>query len=764
MIGKQVGRYRITGEIGRGGMGVVYRATQVTLNRTVAVKMLPERLASSEEYLSRFRREAETLARLAHPNIVHIYDVEEAEGSHFIVMEFVDGPSLTDLMARERLSVARARDIAHALADGLSAAHRKGIIHRDIKPDNILFNEEGRPKLTDFGIAHMRDSNVRTQTGVMLGTPYYMSPEQAGGKPVTAASDVYSLGIVLYEMLCGRVPFDADTPVAVALKHLNEIPAPLERIVPELPGGLCRIVERALAKDPVVRFKSALEFQSALGDVDLGRPSGSALLGRPSRERVELGACPACAAPLRAEFITCPSCGTAVREQCGLCGELYAVGLARCPSCREARTPSPAAGAPAGPSRPAAPARPVAGGADAAAPAGPREGLAAGLGGLRAAGQAFAGAVAEVAQKSAEAADRAIDAAGRAAGAAGRAASTAPRPPDIAEPATGRRPGPPAERRGPAADLAGRARRALEGRMHGVPVPMLLGLGLVGLALLLALLQALLVGESGGTLATRDDPGAGATFGAGPAPEATPASGGGTRLGASAGGRGPTRITPEQAAAIGRLLEGEEERPPEGPASPAAGPGGAAAEPARPAESEGEARPAAEAAAGRGAEEGAADPIAPPPTEPEERAPDRPVEPAGEGKGAEKEEAPTSRADDEGLDAEAARREIAAVVERQRRATETGDLALFLRDLAPDLHEESRDNLRELHEAVDSVRSVVRQVRVEFADAETATARVQVVLSVQRPRQKRWVTAFDGWVVWELSRIGGRWVITDVYD
>ena len=264
MIGTQVGKYRIEGELGRGGMGVVYRGLQVTLERTVAIKMLPAHLADSDTR-ARFRREALTLARVAHPNIVSIYDVEEQDGHSFIVMEHVGGGSLGDVIGEGTpLTPARAVEIMSPILSALQAAHLAGVVHRDIKPDNILFTATGRPKLTDFGVAHMRDGGSRTRTGVMLGTPYYMSPEQAQGRRVTAAADLYAVGVVLFEMLSGRVPFTGQDPVSVALKHVQEPPPSLAAIRPDLPAALCALVHRALEKDPAARFTSAAGMQDAL--------------------------------------------------------------------------------------------------------------------------------------------------------------------------------------------------------------------------------------------------------------------------------------------------------------------------------------------------------------------------------------------------------------------------------------------------------------------------------------------------------------------
>lgn len=318
-------------------MGVVYKATQVTLNRTVAVKMLPPHLALSKEYLARFQREAETLARLAHENIVHIYDIEEQDDAHFIIMELVSGGSLSSLLqVQRRINPAHARDIATRLADALAAAHHQGIIHRDIKPDNILFSTAGQPKLTDFGIAHMRDTKFKTQTGLFLGTPLYISPEQARGQTVSAASDLYSLGIVLYEMLCGHVPFSADDPLAVALKHIQEAPTPLNSVAADLPASLCAIVHRMIEKAPGDRYSSAREVQEALLMLDLGMTPGMALRRQAASPSAKAGEqiCPECHTPLKSEFLTCPKCGRAIRRSCVKCGQQYDPLSPECPFCR----------------------------------------------------------------------------------------------------------------------------------------------------------------------------------------------------------------------------------------------------------------------------------------------------------------------------------------------------------------------------------------------------------------------------------------------
>ncbi|MEZ4414222.1 MAG: protein kinase [Gemmatimonadota bacterium] len=335
MVGEQIGRYRIESELGRGGMGVVYRATQVTLNRTVAVKMLPRQMAD-EENLERFRREAQTLAQLAHEGIVHIYDVEEHEGSHFIIMEFVGGGSLGGVIQREApLPPHRAVEITAQVASALSAAHRRGIIHRDIKPDNILFDDQGRPRLTDFGIAHMRDANSKTKTGVMLGTPYYMSPEQARGKPVTPASDLYALGVLLYEMLSGEVPFQGEDAVAIAIQHIQQEPPSLAERAPGTPAELVAVVSRLMAKDPEQRYATADALIDALqeggwvGNTTLGRSSPRVSAERPAVSAPDAGAALAGAAAAVADGVRRVGSSTALQGAAASLNRTAWLGLPR---------------------------------------------------------------------------------------------------------------------------------------------------------------------------------------------------------------------------------------------------------------------------------------------------------------------------------------------------------------------------------------------------------------------------------------------------
>jgi len=263
-------RYRLDGLIARGGMAVVWSAHDVLLDRRVAVKFPLGPMRSRPEFLARFRREAVAAARLNHPHVVAVYDTgDDPALGPFIVMELVPGPSLRQILKAEgNLSVDRAVDIAGQVATALDFAHSRGVVHRDVKPANILI-DDGRVKVVDFGIAKAAAADDLTQTDVTLGTARYISPEQVDGRPLDARSDVYALGIVLYEMLCGHTPFDADNDLALAMKHLaDEVPLP-SLTNPDIPAWLDGVVLTALAKSPDDRYQSAVELRQAL--LDRGR-------------------------------------------------------------------------------------------------------------------------------------------------------------------------------------------------------------------------------------------------------------------------------------------------------------------------------------------------------------------------------------------------------------------------------------------------------------------------------------------------------------
>ncbi|MDP1809457.1 MAG: Stk1 family PASTA domain-containing Ser/Thr kinase [Actinomycetota bacterium] len=266
------GRYRIAEKIGMGGMAEVYKAFDTTLDRTVAVKVLHPQFAAEEDFVARFRREAQAAANLSQPNIVNVYDWGSEQGTYYIVMEYLVGRNLKQIINEEGpLPPNAAIDIARQVAAALHVAHKHGIVHRDIKPHNIVITDEGEVKVTDFGIARSSASNV-TQTGAILGTAQYISPEQAKGDEVGAASDIYSLGIVIYEMLAGKVPFNGDSPVAVALKQIQEKPIPLSDLNKNIPADLETIVAKTMAKNPAARYQSAAELRDDLGRAAEGLP------------------------------------------------------------------------------------------------------------------------------------------------------------------------------------------------------------------------------------------------------------------------------------------------------------------------------------------------------------------------------------------------------------------------------------------------------------------------------------------------------------
>jgi serine/threonine-protein kinase len=269
------GRYEIERELARGGMADVYLARDRQLNRTVAVKVLLAEYARDPSFVERFRREAQNAAALDHPNIAEVYDWGNEGGTYFIVMEYVEGQSLRDIIRTEGpLPGVVAARLAAEIADALAVAHRHGVIHRDVKPGNVLITAAGQVKLTDFGIAANRydASQGLTDTGLVMGTAAYFSPEQAQGHPVDGRSDVYSLGVVLFEMLTGTTPFTGESPVAIAMKHVRETPPAMNRLVPDVPAQLQSIVNAALTKDIAVRYQSAEEMRVDLVDFMRGRP------------------------------------------------------------------------------------------------------------------------------------------------------------------------------------------------------------------------------------------------------------------------------------------------------------------------------------------------------------------------------------------------------------------------------------------------------------------------------------------------------------
>ncbi|HEX9385081.1 MAG TPA: serine/threonine-protein kinase [Anaerolineales bacterium] len=264
--GQMLGPYRIITQIGKGGMANVYKAYQPSVDRYVAIKVLPSQLAESQEFATRFHQEARIIAKLEHPHILPVFDYGESDGVAYFVMRYLDAGTLRDKMEAKRpLPLNEIDRIFTQLADALSYAHSFGIIHRDLKPANALIDSHGNIFLTDFGIARLLESASPrlTQTDAIMGTPAYISPEQAQGQDVDQRSDIYSLGIILYEMVTGGVPFVADTPLAVLFKHISD-PLPLPSLVkPDIPPSIEKVILKALAKDPKDRFSSADEFVAA---------------------------------------------------------------------------------------------------------------------------------------------------------------------------------------------------------------------------------------------------------------------------------------------------------------------------------------------------------------------------------------------------------------------------------------------------------------------------------------------------------------------
>jgi predicted Ser/Thr protein kinase len=313
MVGDVIaGRYELEETVGSGGMSSVYKAHDRMLERYVALKVLHPQFGDDEEYVERFRREARAVAKLQHPNIVTVIDRGRSDGAQFIVFEYVDGRSLKELVEDDGpLPVHRAVQFTLQVAEALAFAHQHGIVHRDVKPQNVLVNASDEAKVTDFGIARSLDvERGVTQTGTVLGTSNYLSPEQASGRPVTPATDIYSLGVVLYELLTGEVPFTGQNLVAVAMQHVHEPPPSVLARRPDVPPRLAAAIEKALEKDPADRFVSmdafAAELRRCLDDVGsfdrertVVRPPGPVLRERrPQRARTRGGRLPAVLATL----------------------------------------------------------------------------------------------------------------------------------------------------------------------------------------------------------------------------------------------------------------------------------------------------------------------------------------------------------------------------------------------------------------------------------------------------------------------------------
>ena len=288
LIGQTLGKYRILEQIGRGGMGVVYKAHDTVLDRLVAIKVLAPHLTWDEEFVKRFLLEARTAARLKHPNIITIHDVAQVEGYQFIAMEHLEGHSLAEIIRREApLPMERAVRILDQIAQALDYAHAQALVHRDVKPGNVIVSPHDHATLTDFGVAKALAGTQLTRSGTMLGTPAYMAPEQVKQQPVGPATDVYALGVLAYEMLGGRPPFEGDTP-HVLHAHVYEEPPPLPQVNPKIASAVGGVIHKALAKEPGKRYGNAGAFAKSLGQAVGSRERGIVQKPAPHSSQVPL--------------------------------------------------------------------------------------------------------------------------------------------------------------------------------------------------------------------------------------------------------------------------------------------------------------------------------------------------------------------------------------------------------------------------------------------------------------------------------------------
>jgi eukaryotic-like serine/threonine-protein kinase len=283
------GRYRLVRRIASGGMGEVWQADDTVLGRRVALKMLVEELAADDRATRRFVREARATARLAHPNVARVYDFGRGGGPPFLVMELLEGETLAARLASGPLPPAEAARVAAAVADALEAAHERGIVHRDVKPSNVMLTPGGEVKVLDFGIAAAADETHSTTGSGLYATVAYVSPERVAGEPATPASDVYSLGAVLYELLCGRPPFPGSSPALVARAHLHDQPVPVRQLAPWVPARLAEACEAAMAKDPARRPSSAASLAIRLRAASAAAPGAAPEGGPAATVRVGAG-------------------------------------------------------------------------------------------------------------------------------------------------------------------------------------------------------------------------------------------------------------------------------------------------------------------------------------------------------------------------------------------------------------------------------------------------------------------------------------------
>ncbi len=283
-------RYQILKELGRGGMGIVFQAYDKQLKEQVAIKILSPLLSNDPEALERLKREVSSARRVTHPNVIRIHDISELNGLHFISMEFFEGVSLKDYIKKTgMLSLMQALNIALQICDGLEAAHRQGVIHRDLKSQNVIIGSTNQIKIIDFGLARSLNVEGLTATGLIMGTPEYMAPEQVAGKSVDERADIYSLGIILYEMFTGRVPFTGDSAIAVGFKQLKEDPPKPRDINPQLPSEIESVILQALQKNPLSRFLSVGELKSSLEKAALHRaPLEEQPLSKGESERLKI--------------------------------------------------------------------------------------------------------------------------------------------------------------------------------------------------------------------------------------------------------------------------------------------------------------------------------------------------------------------------------------------------------------------------------------------------------------------------------------------